>query len=64
MTKDWYERALFDKQCEIERLRGEIIVLGHNELYLRDMVARAADALSSARPDFPVLVQELREAAR
>ncbi len=61
MTKDWYERTLIDKQCEIERLRGEIIALGRKELYLKELIACADSAL---RPSEKSMIQELREAAK
>ncbi len=74
MTKGWYERTLVDKACEIERLRNEINMLQRNELYLKELARRAADALEHVLPietyafldwhPYYELKDKLREAAK
>jgi Ni,Fe-hydrogenase III large subunit len=51
-------------QSEIERLRNEIVVLQRNQLYMEELLTRAADALDFSRPGAYELSKELRKAAQ
>lgn len=53
------------KDAEIERLKEDIFLLRWRVDIMKSLLIRAADALESTRPvpEFPKLIQELRQSA-